>query len=159
MRGGNKVQPVTAPRLSTEESNNSLFDRVAQDGLGGGEYGEGTAPDRHPYLTSVKNNKEVILIIASLLVITFLCAYFEVLRLPTCVVQTLVIGLASIKWEEDSFFATAPKRPLRLIAQVILTAVPFAISGVFIFLCVDEYKPKLADPPIPPEDTADLLEL
>uniref|UniRef100_A0A6U4JA39 Uncharacterized protein n=1 Tax=Hemiselmis andersenii TaxID=464988 RepID=A0A6U4JA39_HEMAN len=159
-RGGNKVQPVTVGQSADSSGNgSSLFDRVAQERPGGLGSGEQTAPDKHTYLTMIQSNKEVIFVIALLLIITFICAYFEVLRLPTCVVQTLLIGFASIKWEEDSYIATAPNRPLRLIAQVFLTVVPFVVSAVLIFLCVDEYQPKAPEPAIPPEDTADLLEL
>mmetsp|Transcript_33793 Transcript_33793/g.85447 ORF Transcript_33793/g.85447 Transcript_33793/m.85447 type:complete len:173 (+) Transcript_33793:260-778(+) len=158
MRMGNKVQPVTVGQSADSSADGSLFDRVSHERPGGS--GEpAAAPDRHPYVTMIKDNKEVILVITFLLIITFICAYFEVLRLPTCVVQTLLIGFASIKWEEDSYIATSPNRALRLIAQVFLTIVPFVISGVLIFLCIDEYKPKLPEADIPPEATADLKEL
>mmetsp|Transcript_26071 Transcript_26071/g.66346 ORF Transcript_26071/g.66346 Transcript_26071/m.66346 type:complete len:173 (-) Transcript_26071:115-633(-) len=158
MRGGNKVQPVTVGQ-SADPNGSSLYDRATKDGLGGDEPSPQTQPDKHPYLTMFMANKEIIFVIAFLLIITFICAYFEAARLPTCVVQTLLIGFASIKWEEDSYIATGPKRPLRLIAQVFLTVVPFVISGVLIFLCVDEYKPKPPEPVIPEEYTSDLLEL
>ncbi len=36
--------------------------------------------------------------------------YPQALQLPTCAAQTLLIGLASLKWEEESWLATSPKR-------------------------------------------------
>ncbi len=41
---------------------------------------------------------------------TYIHTYTQVLRLPTCAAQALLIGLASIKWEEESVLATSPRR-------------------------------------------------
>mmetsp|Transcript_17145 Transcript_17145/g.33684 ORF Transcript_17145/g.33684 Transcript_17145/m.33684 type:complete len:176 (+) Transcript_17145:229-756(+) len=159
MRGSNKVQPAETGGTSIDSSNaSSLFDRV-QGERPTVSTTEQAPPEKHPYLKMIRDSKEVFGVIGFLLILTFVCAYFPILRLPTCVVQTLLIGFASLKWEEDSWFATSPNRIVRLVAQVFLTIVPFVISGVLIFLCVDEYKPKPPEEIIPPEATADLLEL
>mmetsp|Transcript_24137 Transcript_24137/g.59523 ORF Transcript_24137/g.59523 Transcript_24137/m.59523 type:complete len:190 (+) Transcript_24137:66-635(+) len=156
-RGGNKVAPETAegaaedsqtrpahvarPRKnsfdsSRQSSSSSLYERRNQ--MLAVEYD--TPPDKHPMLTTAFKNKEVLGSIFILLVITFICAYFEALRLPTCAVQTLLIGFASLRWEEDSWIATSPSRALRIIAQVFLTLVPFAIGVLLVILCVQESR-------------------
>lgn len=91
-------------------------------------------------LTTAWKNKEILGTIFLLLVLTFVCAYVEVLRLPTCAAQTLLIGFASLRWEEDSWIATSPNRVLRISCQVFLTFVPLAIGILLVILCVQELK-------------------
>ena len=117
----------------------SLYESHSGKAQGEGKAGKASA--KNPMLAMMRANIEVLLVIFILLVLTFICAFIPVLRLPTCVVQTLLIGFASIKWEEESWIATAPKRVIRVILQFFLTLIPFVVSGVLIFLCIQEFAP------------------
>jgi Na+-transporting methylmalonyl-CoA/oxaloacetate decarboxylase beta subunit len=117
----------------------SLYE--SHSGKAQGEVKAGKASAKNPMLAMIWANKEVLLVIFILLVLTFVCAFEPMLRLPTCVAQTLLIGLASIKWEEESWIATAPKRIVRVTLQFFLTLIPFVVSGVLIFLCIQEFAP------------------
>jgi hypothetical protein len=45
-------------------------------------------------------------VIGGLLALLLVCSIVEALRLPMCAIQVFLIGLVSLKWEEDSWLAT-----------------------------------------------------
>ena len=59
------------------------------------------------------------------------------LRLPACGVQSIFIGLVSIKWEQDSILAsgsTARARVAGIACQSILVSIPLAIGATILFI-------------------------
>ena len=110
------------------------------------------------YWERFKENWGAIAIISFLFTITVICAVIEVsdhhncihsssqlhrshnlqdLRLPACGVQSIFIGLVSIKWEQDSILAsgsTARTRAARIACQSILVSIPLAIGAVILFI-------------------------
>ncbi|EKX51278.1 hypothetical protein GUITHDRAFT_103195 [Guillardia theta CCMP2712] len=65
--------------------------------------------------------------VAAVLAILLVCSIVESLRLPMCAIQVFLIGVVSLKWEEDSWLATGPNRPARLCCQFTMILIPFAI--------------------------------
>ena len=45
-------------------------------------------------------------VIGALLGLLLVCSIIESLRLPMCAIQVFLIGLVSLKWEEDAWLAT-----------------------------------------------------
>jgi hypothetical protein len=45
-------------------------------------------------------------VIGGLLALLLVCSIVETLRLPMCAIQVFLIGLVSLKWEEDAWLAT-----------------------------------------------------
>mmetsp|Transcript_2117 Transcript_2117/g.3383 ORF Transcript_2117/g.3383 Transcript_2117/m.3383 type:complete len:295 (+) Transcript_2117:369-1253(+) len=72
----------------------------------------------------------VVLLLVGLMTV----AWIEVCRLPFCAVQCVVIGLMHLRWEENSVLATGPNRIPRMLSQLILTSVPFALGALLIYL-------------------------
>merc|ERR1712230_123035 len=66
-----------------------------------------------------------VLVVIVLLAILLVCSFVSILRLPMCALQVLMIGIVSIKWEEDSWLATGPNRPARLCCQFWMILIPF----------------------------------
>ena len=111
------------------------------------------------YWERFKENWGTITIIAFLFTITLICAIIEVcnhhhyilswcsapslidflqdLRLPACGLQSIFIGLVSIKWEQDSILAsgsTARGRVAGIACQSILVSIPLAIGATILFI-------------------------
>jgi hypothetical protein len=47
-----------------------------------------------------------VLVIVGLLALLLICSIVETLRLPMCAIQVFLIGVVSLKWEEDAWLAT-----------------------------------------------------
>mmetsp|Transcript_9694 Transcript_9694/g.20686 ORF Transcript_9694/g.20686 Transcript_9694/m.20686 type:complete len:175 (-) Transcript_9694:132-656(-) len=91
------------------------------------------------YWERFKENWGTITIIAFLFTITLVCAIIEDLRLPACGLQSVFIGLVSIKWEQDSILAsgsTARARVSGIFCQSILVSIPLAIGAAILFIWV-----------------------
>ena len=58
-----------------------------------------------------------------------------------CAIQVFLIGVVSLKWEEDSWLATGPNRPARLCCQFTMILIPFAIFGWLVALLSDAHQP------------------
>mmetsp|Transcript_28989 Transcript_28989/g.59421 ORF Transcript_28989/g.59421 Transcript_28989/m.59421 type:complete len:166 (-) Transcript_28989:255-752(-) len=106
----------------------------------------GDEPEPPPsFFNVLRKNAYIIGFIALLLIITFLCSYFEALRLPVCALQTFAIALVSVRWEEGSWLATGPRRAGRLCCQVFLLLVPLIIGVLLIFILVTQQSEEVVD--------------
>jgi hypothetical protein len=45
-------------------------------------------------------------VISGILGLLLICSIVESLRLPMCAIQVFLIGVVSLKWEEDAWLAT-----------------------------------------------------
>eukprot|EP00961_Rhodomonas_salina_P018109 243498-Rhodomonas_salina.2 len=52
-------------------------------------------------------------------------------RVRQCAIQVFVIGVVSLKWEEDSWLATGPHRPARICCQGKLRLTPLSAYAAY----------------------------
>mmetsp|Transcript_31683 Transcript_31683/g.74679 ORF Transcript_31683/g.74679 Transcript_31683/m.74679 type:complete len:154 (+) Transcript_31683:281-742(+) len=124
-------EPKHRPNLGHSASTGSLFHQ--DQTFANLDKADDTPPDTS-FVAVVKQNAHILSFIALLLILTFICSYFEVLRLPVCALQTFGIAAVSFKWEEGSWLATGPYRRSRLCCQVFLLFVPLTVGALLIFI-------------------------
>ena len=64
-----------------------------------------------------KQTVVTVAVIGGLLGLLLVCSIVESLRLPMCAIQVFMIGLVSLKWEEDAWLATGPNRKNILVSK------------------------------------------
>ena len=66
-----------------------------------------------------KQTVVTVAVIGGLLGLLLVCSIVESLRLPMCAIQVFMIGLVSLKWEEDAWLATGPNRKNILVSKLM----------------------------------------
>merc|ERR1719352_848925 len=87
----------------------------------------------------------------TVITVSVVIVLLAILRLPMCALQVLMIGIVSIKWEEDSWLATGPNRPARLCCQFWMILIPFGIF-VWLIILIVQSASAAKDPVGPPYD-------